>query len=56
MKPLKAKKVKIQNINEQMKDFSEYVSKKLDTQESARAITETSTVTDTETVDDKVAE
>lgn len=41
---------------EQMKDFSEYVSKKLDTQESARAITETSTVTDTETVDDKVAE
>tara|TARA_B110000503_G_scaffold142767_1_gene240825 strand:+ start:776 stop:1006 length:231 start_codon:yes stop_codon:yes gene_type:complete len=41
---------------EQMKDFSEYVSKKLDTQESARMITTTSTVTDTETVDDKVAE
>tara|TARA_R110000782_G_scaffold50182_1_gene108910 strand:+ start:1137 stop:1367 length:231 start_codon:yes stop_codon:yes gene_type:complete len=41
---------------EQMKDFSDYVSKRLDTQESARAITTTSTVTDTETVDDKVAE
>ena len=41
---------------EQMKDFSDYVSKRLDTQESARAIPTTSTVTDTETVDDKVAE
>tara|TARA_B110000240_G_scaffold9227_1_gene9991 strand:+ start:1181 stop:1411 length:231 start_codon:yes stop_codon:yes gene_type:complete len=41
---------------EQMKDFSDYVSKRLDTQESARMITTTSTVTDTETVDDKVAE
>ena len=41
---------------EQMKDFSDYVSKRLDTQESARAITTTSTVTDTETVADKVAE
>ncbi len=41
---------------EQMKDFSDYVSKRLDTQESARAITTTSTVTDTETVDDKIAE
>lgn len=45
---------------EQMKDFSDYVSKRLDTQESARMITQpavsTSTVTDTETVDDKVTE
>jgi len=41
---------------EQMKDFSDYVSKRLDTQESACMITTTSTVTDTETVDDKVAE
>jgi hypothetical protein len=41
---------------EHMKDFSDYVSKKFEAQESARILSQTPVITDAEPKEEKVAE